>query len=45
MTVDQQTATRAAEFWLDCARREPILSIKEDHVRRAIKNLMIASHG
>ena len=44
-SVDQQTAQRAAAFWLDSARNEPIPSLKEQYTDRAIKNLMIASHG
>jgi hypothetical protein len=50
MTVDQQTAQRAAEFWIGMARECALNSPRpqptaEEYTLKAIKNLMIASHG
>jgi hypothetical protein len=45
MTAAQQLALMAAGFWLGIAQEEADLNLKEIHTQRAIKNLMIASHG
>jgi hypothetical protein len=45
MTADQQTAALHAQVWIDIARETVDPIEKEQHTQRAIKNLMIASHG
>jgi hypothetical protein len=45
MTVEQQTAGIAAQFWIDCAREAKTAAEREQHTLRAIRNLMVASHG
>lgn len=45
ITAEQETAAVHAQFWIEQARdmADPIQ--REACVRRAIRNLMIASHG
>ena len=48
INVEQETAARSAEFWLQMAKDDTEKGLDvwaEAHVQRAIKNLMIASHG
>lgn len=48
ITAEQETALRSAEFWLKMAQETNAQGLHiwaEAHTQRAIKNLMVASHG